>query len=88
MEKFVCSNVECLDKCNLYLWRARLVLFLAYFLIYVVLIFYTESLLTLFGQNPEVSIIASKYVVAYFPALVLAGYIDCQRKFLNIIDQS
>lgn len=70
---------------GVYLNRARVIL-LGLFAISFLLLLQTEKFLIFIGQNKEVSVLSQKYVVAYFPALVLLGLIYLEIMFLNLME--
>ena len=40
------------------------------------------------GQDPKVSKYAAKYVMAYFPGLVIFALMDLQKRYLNMMNQT
>ena len=68
--------------CILYLKRSRVVLSLCFIPI-ALLLYNTQLILELAGQNKEVAKYSATYIMAYLPGLYIQGLIDCQRRFLN-----
>jgi len=80
-------GAENMQLCGVYLNRARFVLCLVYIPIIFILL-NTERCLVAIGQDPTISKYAEQYVVAYIPGLMIAGFNDAQRRFLNMMGKS
>ena len=72
---------------GVYLNRSRIIL-LAFFVPVVIFFTQTSRVLQAIGQDKEVSQNAQEYVIAFTPGLILAGLIDNQRRFLNMVGKS
>lgn len=53
-----------------------------------VLILFSEQILVLLGQDPQVSSYAHQYNIVFLPAIYLLGLIDQQKKFLNSLQKN
>lgn len=68
--------------CGVLLQRGR-VLILSTLVPIFVLFSNMESILIMFSQDPLVAKFAKQYLMVAFPKLVLAGLMDCHRRWLN-----
>jgi Na+-driven multidrug efflux pump len=72
------------DLIGVYLNRGKFLILIAYFFIYLMLS-QIGWILIYIGQDSEVSMISQQYVMAYFPALVLTGFVNIEGSFMNLM---
>lgn len=73
--------------CGIYLNQGRVVLLLMYLPIAAIL-YNTDNLLILLGQDPEVSNLAGQYVRCMLPGILGMALFDLNKTFLNAVHQT
>lgn len=73
--------------CGLYLNRARLIVLLVLIPALSVLL-NMKYVYMMFGQEPIVVNNMQNYIIAYLPGLIIFGFNDIQRRFLNSLGQA
>lgn len=73
--------------CGVYLYRGFIMLTLAYIPIVLILL-QCERILLALGQDAEAAKYCQEYMIAFLPGLVILGYTDIHRRYLNSLGRN